>query len=428
MLRIVFFVIISISAVARAELVVNNRFIVFESRNEFEAYVDKANPGGQLLPYSDPRYVRAERVLRRVWAGYSRLYPATTNGLPIPWIAIQKHNFIDANVTSDSKNPKLAPHAFYMGQRLMELSDDGLAGVMAHELTHLLFPNFRPIYYKVPDGSEPFGFLQSNDPDAEVIYKQWQSLTHLVGPMEIPELNGLPVPYVYDGQLFEVVRRLASQLGDSTSLSCKAVQTPFPKWRLDLVLKYVSMIDQKLRMNHAESEDLKQLTKEYVANLRSCLGSKQARFLEVFQEVLQKPAAELGAKYDDFAKAFDQQPNVVDGMLAATNLGFRKLGDLRGRFDMDNLRVYSDEEYCDDNSVRVLREVGFRPDGIEEFFLSAAEDAQPGSKAQCLALIEDAQVPPYGLLTDTHHAACYRVYHVRALSRLLGSAVRARRP
>ncbi|MGE3680448.1 MAG: hypothetical protein AB7G93_01900 [Bdellovibrionales bacterium] len=399
-----------------AKTIMHDRYIVFDSHAEFEAYVSGSNPKLTLLPYSDPRYVRAETILQRVWAGYQQLFPSHTFDLPVPQIAIQDHQYLDASVNGDLSDPKLAPHAFYMGQRLLELSDDGVAGVMAHELTHLLFPDFQFKYYRAALDHEPLGFLQTNDPDVEKAYTELQSITRVVGPMRIPELNGLPAPIVYDGKLYDLIVKLAGALGDPNQPACQKVQVPFPKWRLDLVLKYLSKIDQTLHMTPEQKQDLDRDTKDYIADLRSCLGHKDVPFLEALQSILHQPITELEAKYEDYAAVFDREENIVDGVFAVTEYGYGKLEEFQRQHTLDRFRVYSNEEYCDDNSVRVVRAIGYRPQAIEEFFLHAMEDAQPGTRARCLAVIEAGKVPPYGLLTDTHHAGCYRVYHARAFT------------
>jgi len=406
---------------AQASTVVRNQYIVFSDRADFENYLSQAFPDNSkiLLPYKDPSYARVEAIIARVWAGFQTLSPQGTAQLPPPALAILHKDFMDAYVSGDPKT-SLLPNAFFMFERILSRPDHEIAGLIAHEITHLLNPNFKYVYYKVlPNQPEPLGFLQANDPQVEKVVKDLQSITEIVGPSFVPELNGLPAPIVYDGQLFYVIPWMATRWGDAGSLACQNLQKPMPNWRFKLALQYRSMVDQVVRMTESQRSDLDHETRTYISDLYSCLGKQQDSLMKILAEVFPMPADQLNEKYGEIVKVFDQAPNVVDGIFAVTSLEYQKLQSFMAQQDLTSLRAYSHEEIADDNSVRVLRLAGFSEVGLADFQLASMEDSQPGTRAQCLAILQSGKVPPYGMITDSHHAGCYRVYHIQEMAHTL---------
>jgi len=404
--------------IAHASTIIRDQYISFSDRADFERYLAKTFPDSyaNLMPSTDPQHQRVEAILARVWSGYQKLSPQSTDQLKAPELAILKKDFMDAYVTEDPKS-KLLPNAFFVFEKVLNRPDHEIAGLIAHELTHLLTPKFQFVYYKVlPNQQEPLGFLQSNDPQIENTVKKWQSITEIVGPYFIPELNGLPAPIVYDGQLFKVIAKMATMWGDSQSPACINIQNAFPEWRLNLVLRYLSMIDQVVRMTETERQEMDRQTRAFKSDMYTCLGQQQGKLLSVLEELLHKPIDELVIQYGEIAKIFDRAPNVVDGIFEVTKSEYQKLQDFSAQYDLSSFRAYSSEEIADDNAVRVMRLVGIPPESVGDFFLALMEDSQPGSRDQCLALLNANQVPPYGLITDPHHAGCFRVYHVRQMA------------
>ena len=148
---------------------------------------------------------------------------------------------------------------------------------------------------------------------------------------------------------------MATKWGDPKTDACKIAQSRAPQWRIDLVMKYTSMLDQSLQITAADRLKLHQQISDYIASLRVCIGMKQSPLMPLLQEFFQEPALDLQNKYDFLAKAFDSEPKVVDGMLAMTDLEYRKLNNFATTHELSSYRSYSNEEVADDNSVRVLK-------------------------------------------------------------------------
>jgi hypothetical protein len=404
---------------ARASSVVRGQYIAFADRSDFEAYLKLsfADSFDKLVRHADPKYLRAETVLQRVWRGYKKLYPAETNGLPVPSLAILKSPFLDAYVTEDPKN-HLLPDAFFMFERIADMTELELAGIMAHELTHLLMPKFKEQFYQISGKDEPLGFLQANDLQVEKTVNELKAITSVVGPFTVPELNGLPAPIVYDGQLFNIISFMAKKWGNPANASCGVIQQAMPLWRLNLALKFVSMVDETVKMTEIEKSVMNDQTQLFTSHFRSCLGNQEGQLLPILSQLLGKAESAL-VNYKRISEIFDRESNVVDGFFAVSSSESLKLADFQKNHDLARLRNYSAEEIADDNSVRILRAIGLPGPSIEDFFFALMDDAQPGASTTCRAILDSGKIPPYGILTDTHHAGCYRIYHVRQLSQWL---------
>lgn len=402
-----------------ARSTVRNQYIVFSDRGDFESYLQSAMPlnFSLLIEHKDARYTRAEEILRRVWEGYRKYSSTRTDQLPVPFLGILKSEDADGFVATDPVS-RLFPNAFFLLEKTLEQNDDEIAGLIAHELTHLLTPDFNDRFYRVAFGEEPLGYLQDNDPQAEALVKQWHAITRIVGPVYIPELNGLPAPLVYDGEAFNLIGVMASKWGDSKSSSCQNLKDKFPTWRHDLALHYMSMIDQVVRMTDEQRKELDRQTRAYISDMRSCLGNQSGQLISILVESLHKSPEELSTTYGELAKTFDREANVVDGLFAVVAEQYLKLNEFSVSHDLSAYRVYSSEEIADDNSVRILPLAGYSATGLGSFLLSYMDKAQPGSRAECEAILSSGKVPPYGMITDPHHSACYRVYHLEQIARV----------
>jgi hypothetical protein len=405
---------------AKAETIVRDRFIVLSDPSDVANYLKNSFPQSakNLVPATDSRYTRAESILENVWQAYRQHKPHLTADLPRPQIILLKAEHIDAYIATDPKT-KLFPHAVFIFTRTLEMPDNEVAGLLGHELTHLLNAEFTPKYYLASETQEPLGFLQGNDTKVEAAVKQLQSITEVVGPYFIPELNGLPAPIVYDGQLFNFFLLMALQWGDSTNSACQIVMNPIPSWRLDLLVKYVSPIDQKVRMTETQAAKLDQDSKTYIAAMYACLGTRQEKLIPTLSKLLHESEESLKEKYQHVAPIFDAEPNIVAGVFSVANSEYKRLREVQSQNSLAGIRVYSHEEFADDEAVRVLKLTKYNPASLGQFFLSLMEDMQPHSRETCEAILASGKVPPYGLVTDPHHAACFRVYHVRQLVKAL---------
>lgn len=405
------------STPAHAVYTVRDQYLAFTDRADFETFLSASFPDSykKLIDHSDPRYARAEAILAKVWAGHVALDATRTAQLPTPELAITTGKFVDGHVSEDPKS-HLLPDAFFINSPALNLPDAEIAALMGHELTHMLYPDFVYKYYRVSPGSEPLGFLQATDPKVAAEVEAWQAITLIVGPYEIPELNGLPAAIVYDGLMVDLIPIMAQKWGDPTRPECKAILTSEPPWRLDLMVHYVSMIDEKLQMTSAQASQLSQQTQSYIADMRACLGDQRGELLPLIAEATGQTVAVLHKQFGDIAKIFDAAAGVVEGVFAVSRDGFRRLKEFAATHDLTVDRAYSHEEVADDNGVRVLRHAGYSPYAMSDFMLDLMEEYQPGSRARCLTLLDKGIVPPYGLISDPHHSTCFRAYHARQMA------------
>jgi hypothetical protein len=79
------------------------------------------------------------------------------------------------------------------------------------------------------------------------------------------------------------------------------------------------------------------------------------------------------------------------------------------------IRYFSEEEDADDVSVPVLRAAGLDPAGLGTFLVDVL--LPPAGSTACKDLLARGEIPHYGVdLTDTHHATCWRGFHIDQLA------------
>ena len=407
--------ILGLSTTSQARQIVRGKYIVFENSAEALAWLrtEKPNLATNAISQTDPRYHTMKPLLATVWSAFQEMYPDRTADLPVPELVIVEGTGPDGATMNEPETGLLANY-FYMTTASAAMSATGTAGLFAHELTHLLFPDFVPQYYQV-NGDEPLGFLQQNDPTVQDTVQKWIALTEQVGPFLLPELNDLPVSFVYDGQLFDLMTYMIRTYGDTTLPACNASL----QWRKELILKGISFADFTLILTPEDRGNLNRATKSFIESLNECLGSVSVPLVDIVVGLTKKPRVKVEAQLGGDANLFDSYPNVAKGLLALTRSKYGSMQKLVDQVDLTLLRIYSTEEVADDTSARILYHLGMMPNGIEETFLNAMTVYQPAAKEVCLKMLAANQIPGYGLLSDPHHSLCYRIYHVRKFAEWL---------
>ena len=413
-----------LSLTAQASHLVRDQYIVFESRAEAEKWFREFHDSNadKMWAHSDSRYKNPELVLKKVWQGFERMFPERTVDLPVPELVIVEGNLLDGSAVR-SPDEKMAD-MFYMMSGATHVTDEEMAGFFAHELTHLLFPDFQTKYYQTHGNEEPLGFLQTNDPVVERVITEWNSLTEIVGAFPLPELNSLPFSLIYDGKLFSFLNETAKLKGDPQNESCQRISQSDPEWSHDLIYNKLDFITETLPLSAEDLKHLEQKTRAYRADVISCLGHEKIAAAALMAQILKLDLLALPEKYKNVAAIFETQANAADGFFATVDQTFEKMRQFQKENNFSGLRYYSFEEIADDHSVRIMRSIGYSGLAQEKFLLLATESFQPGSSQKCLEVLNQGQIPHYGMLSDPHHSACYRIYHIRKLNEYFDSLMK----
>lgn len=406
---------------ALARHVVRDQFIVFDSDEEALAWYAKNQPQAfkKIIPFTDARYKPQRELIAKVWQGFQKLYPERTKDLPVPVVVIvdipDPDGWVDKEAGTD-----LFPCLFTLTAPVTTMNPRGTAGLMGHELTHLLFGDFKDKYYQLNGNDEPLGFLQPDDPYARKLVQEWLKLTKVVGPFLIDELNDLPVKFTYDGALFSLMTHAAQTYGDASRPTCK--RAGFPTWAKKLTRSYLSYADFAVYMTPDERKELDQLTEAYADDLKGCLGDKKIPFTTLAASNYGDKAPEIVKEWASEIAIFDSYSNLADSFIGLSTKTYQSMRLFKQKHDLPSLRWYSNEEVADDTSARVLKSMGIKPTEFGDFWLQLIEMIQPGNKAKCLKQLENNNIPSYGILSDPHHAPCFRVWHLREMARHLGSS------
>lgn len=386
-------------------------YITFDTDAAAGAWLQTIEPS-TLVAETDPRFVRARKLLDRAWELYkSRNQLADLAGKRAALVVMDKAE-LDAFVTSDGAGKAGFSVQISTAFLVDSISDDEIVATMLHELTHLgelhvldeVADRIRKFY--IAGEGEPLGYQQSEDSRAKTAGVAWREQAIVVGDFTASELGGLPVAG-YMGSLFGV---LASQLYYLDAQRC-ATQVNAVLDVYATVALGISDLDASLVVS---ADTASRLTSALDA-MRACTGP-----YKTFREFLatDAPGWEPYLALTAADQALADMP-ALDAMLQIVSTRREQLRATATTFAMqtqsswDAVRYFSYEERADDSMVHILRTSDLDVPKAARLFLTLQEH----SAAQCEQLVTSNAHVPYGaMLSDEHHGTCWRYAHALQLA------------
>jgi hypothetical protein len=112
---------------------------------------------------------------------------------------------------------------------------------------------------------------------------------------------------------------------------------------------------------------------------------------------------------------------LVDEITSLTTSVFTRMRAEAESIDLDTVRYYSYEEQADDASIYVLATLGRNPEGQALFLAHSLMSAE--QRTACFDRLHSTGDAPYGLLSDPHHGACWRVGHIHRMHQHIAPSV-----
>jgi hypothetical protein len=380
-----------------------------------------------VLPETDSLYEGSRADIHRGWEAYTK--QTGIDNLPEPRVLIIEDATPNAFVVYDSFLEK-NPLTIMLCSGLLEtpgITPTEMLAMSMHELEHLIMGHQRPgatlfkeemrVYYFASAEHEPLGYEQVDDADAREVVTTWTALAEQVGAWPVPELDGLPATKPNGTPVFSrvLVDLLTTRAAASDAdPSCAEAKTAFKLWG-EFLFAHVSHIDERLQLDEDASAELSAKSAALIAPLATCLADDQRSMAEIFGGAFgftpEEAAEQWGPSFEEDREAFESAGNVVHGIRAITERRYEVMRLIPEVAPF--VRYYSEEEAADDRSVRVLHDLGLESDAIGSFTRKLALTA--AEQDECRALIEGGTVPPYGELSDPHHAPCWRAFHAGAM-------------
>ncbi len=408
---------------------------VFATQDEAKSWFDgfesararmEGRTANAVVAHDDPRYALAEQKVAIMWSAFQKVLPRDTEGLSAPpRVVIVDREDVNAYAVFD---PKLrcadgapegcSPHVFVVHtSSLVPIADkrvrgEGLEGLFAHELAHHVLKHSWPgndakITKYYPATAKTFGFETPDDAVARATAAAWLEHANAVGPYPLEELNGLPLSSFGPG-VFWMTRSFLVQKG-------KAVD-PEACARVDLdgfkkvLVAHVAPETQAMDDDAATRAAFDAASKKLIAEERACVANVPGSLTSIMAEQFGVPAErfEQGMGPEDKA-IIAAAPSAYDALLALTKARYAAMRAL----DVSAVRAYTYEEQADDVAVNVLFQAKRDARSLATFFRWIVLDE--AARRRCDAVLRAGDEPPYGVLTDQHHAACWRVDHANKL-------------
>lgn len=375
-----------------------------------------------LIPESDPRFQRVRKLLDDGWAAFRVHRPVGALAKARPTLVLIDMPLSHAAFVAGDPMAGNQPFSVQVETAALESSagDDALLAVMMHELQHalglhLLGDTGTRIrkFYVAPEGSEPEGVDQKNDANVEKLGVAWMEAAGQIGPLSGEDLGGMPIGGELDGMFQTVV---GGALQAHPELCTNAVQ------QIDAVRTAITAAQNPIGGSLDFSNERAQQVDAALATLQNeCLASFQLGVIEVMAQLGMTTPDKVEAALAPHDVALVKNKPFVAGLSAL--VADRRL-TMRATEDMlyasanqawSQLRYFSTEEDADNVSVEVMRAAHKDPASLQQFFQALVP--APVSSA-CDEVLRLNGFPPYGVdLTDSHHAVCWRMGHVKRQSK-----------
>lgn len=374
------------------------------------------------LPVGDPLFVRARAIADRVWSTFPTAHA-------IDRLAARRLSVV---VLDDpSENAFVIPSAdgekstlvvtLLSGLLQPTYSDEAIAGVIAHELGHIVnlhvFPEVQDgfaTYYIAAEGEEPIGDQQPFDARWHELGRAYAEISAEVGGDHQAGLGDVPDGGVIGLAHYLFLSGVAVDLGACTSAA-------------DALLAEIDGIDSSLALDDAAVISAGQESALAIADgaFRGCMSSSGITYRAVDAELAEWGLAprilstETNLYELDAASAFARLTRARRDDLAAREAAFTaETGQ-----PWTAMRWYSPEEQADDTAVRYSRIDPLGMPGSAEALGNLLHDRGPA----CDAARASGTVP-YGVnLHEPHHATCWRIEHAYRYDAMLDDR-RPRRP
>jgi hypothetical protein len=380
-----------------------------------------------VVPHSDARYAPFEAEAAKVWDAYKQLFPRDTAGLDAPprIVLIQRDDVnayavFDPELTCTTGGPAgCAPHAFMVHTASLEpITDptargDALFGLVAHELAHHVlkhtWPGVGDKVTKYFDASHwpAFGFEQLDDAATRARVEGWLAPAGRSGPFPLTQLHGMP--WVTQSFLDLTRRFMTAKAAATNAAACDTARATY-RTLANFLDDHVDEADQALDLTSADDARLDGLAANAVHDVDACVSVLTTKFTALVAEEFGVAEADVSGSLTPAEHAVvDAAATPFDALVGLGKLDYAAMAAI----DVKSARSYTFEEQADDVGINVLFRAGMDARSLATFFRFRALTAM--SREACEARVGTATEPPFGLLSDPHHATCWRIDHADRL-------------
>jgi hypothetical protein len=372
-----------------------------ERLDAFQAHV-----GTDKKPIQDAQLQASlDQMVDRVYAAYQTAFPKFMSNKAKPMAMIQDSDLeLDASSVLEGKHNDnhvgliIASKAFVISKKPIAAK----IGLLAHEFAHLYF-------WDREEYGEAFNVRYASGKsiaDSEIYaFQRWLDLSTHMGLLILPESGGALI----NSHLGEFSEPVFEEMYNSKN----------PKCGRELLLKLADLMDpiEALYSNYdsdlvidtpAKLHLLKTNSDQLVAFTRDCTERENFSKMRVRRDVVSV------LHLFNIGNEFDLKSGITfDQMFEIARKAKEALAQLSARFDSLELRYDSVEDRADETAVVVLKKSNIDPAEFANLLLGVLG----ADEAKCSSQIAKGSTIPYGRLSDSHHAPCWRVDHLKKFAR-----------
>lgn len=359
--------------------------------------------------------LRAEELVDRIYQQYQVLFPKFMSNKERPSVVVtaSESAWDSQAYLPDIGGDRMGILVLTDGLFSARVDDEVKAGIVAHELAHILFWH-ADVDNKALKPMTIGGKALSKDEKSSV--ERWFFLAQLAGGFTAPELNGLPFGSGYFQRdltdLGEYLKlRGSGECGEAAQktmgLLASKVMDKFSTYQFDLAFS-----------NSDSRKKARRATLELIQKVQACFktdpGLRERITLDQKYKIngVSVPAKDVFLKILA-GKEVEKPSTDIELLVRAGLKAHAEMRALATKYKLSKLRWYSSEDQADEAAAVILMSLGLdaRKYGSAA---SRAVSMSDSDAALCDADLRAEHEPPYGDLSDPHHAPCWRAWHIQS--------------
>ncbi len=416
---IIFVLLYSVLSFSAQEYVFYDSWEGAEQSRQFlfnQQKLDSRDEEKPILPQDAPEdYQRVNNILIKVMNSFRKLYPLKTENLKnIPHLIIVNKDVLNAYV-----NVNYSKKYYYIiiTSGSLTKSDETIAGILAHELAHLLIEVKSSIREeRLPKtmfyNSHSIVAPRHNEIRASVELtekaQQWMFYSNYVGGFTLATFEAITFDsYLTNTSLYHLEWEHIYK--NSKKPECLQYLKKYRHF-LDLHIEYQSYetptVHQQLIQLYPVVNQLKKSCLNFKVNIVAELGKlinfdEEKTFNYLVSQMLSK---NYKKEYLMEMMTYFKNYNLGEATIKTNTFAKQKMRIIERSMDFKNIRHYTREDYADEVAIKILHDLKIPYKNL--FRDLAKKEASTADKCDTLPTVE----PSYGLLSSIHHEPCWRFW------------------
>lgn len=390
-------------------------FVIFKNDLDAATWATSRTRLAPIFP-SNPLFPRARAIVDRAWEMFRADVRLGDLGDMRLGMAIMDDDQVNAYVMADGEPGKMGFSVqLTKGMLLSSLSDDAIAGVVLHEITHLVHLHAlisiasKTRKYYIADFGEPIGALRPENFPTRDAGRAWRRLGELNGILTDPGYGAFPTGGAFANLWDHYTWKMYDRMPECTVAvnRVQILRAHLPSSPLDEIVPVKASLTAEIN--------------ETLDGVRACVSVQPYTLRELLAELGDEWVEYVMERITPAEAQYYLDAPAVDAILDLVMIRRKEQKAIEVAFEVETgspwskVRFYSIEEMADDFSTKIGQRHGLDELGVSSTMFALLEGAAPA----CRSRLATPPVPYGKNLLSEHHAPCWRIAHARQVAATL---------